>query len=224
MKHHSRTLSRLSALKIQNCNMGFKARVNKALAEAKELNKEKLEKFISELPTTVEEVNTLKTVRGADIIAECLAKGDTAQAAQHDSEKTYQRLYTQLRPMDHRANAMSAYRKKGVAGLRDYKAKVLKQAYYIKGKYPQFFAEEATKETLWEKIKKHIPFLKASVLVAILTQCTPVSGENQTQKIYDEYREGFRIGRLTTYGRLESNEIKAVMRKDSIRIYQTYQQ
>ena len=204
--------------------MGIKAKVNKAVKEATEVNKEMLDKFISELPATVEEVKTLKTVRGADIIAECLSNGDTAQAAQHDSEKTYKRLYTTLKPMDHRANAMTAFGRKGKAGLRDYKAKVMKQAFYIKGKHPQFFKEESNvKESIWEKIKKYIPFLKASVIVLILAQCIPVQGEDAAGKIYSEYREGFRVGRLTTYGRLESNEIKAVMRKDSIRIYQTYQ-
>lgn len=202
--------------------MGIKAKVNKAVKEATEANKEMLDKFIAELPATVEEVRSLKTVRGADIIAECLSKGDAAQAAQHDSEKMYKRLYTTLKPMDHRANAMTAFRRKGKAGLRDYKAKVMAQAYYIKGKYPQFFQEEV-KESIWEKIKKYIPFLKASAIVLILAQCTPVQGENSAGKIYGEYREGFRVGRLTTYGRLESKEIKAVMRKDSIRIYQTYQ-
>lgn len=206
--------------------MGYKTRINEAVKEATELNKEAFQKYLDSLPETVEEVKTMKIMSGADIVAECLAKGDTSGAAQHDSTKTYKRYYTTLRAMDHKANAMTAFRRKGQAGLKQYYNKVIRQAYYIKGKYPQFFKEDQgapeVKPTLWEKLRDKFTFKVtfSAFALTLLMQCGP--RHSHADDVYTEYIEGMRMQRIMINAKTLSSEIPAIIRKDSIRIYNMY--
>lgn len=129
--------------------MSKKNQIKRAMKAVKEDSEKVLREFIVSLPPMVEEVKELRIVKGSTVIAEELAKGRKEEAAKHDPDKEYKRLYTTLKIMNHEENARKAFRTKGIMGLQTYKQKVIDQYHYIKGKYPQLVhgtqEHEATK-------------------------------------------------------------------------------
>lgn len=130
---------------------------NKIKALAQE-DQEALDSFIAKLPVMVEERREVKTKMGSEIIQELKAKGKHEEAAKHDPEKEYRRLYVTLVEMDHKANAHKAFAKKGIKGLQQYERMVIDQAYRMKGKYPHLFpAGTGTKKPgFWQRLKDMI--------------------------------------------------------------------
>jgi len=98
-----------------------------------------LQEFIDSIPYMVHEINEIRKVKGSKIIEEELAKGNKDEADKHDPERMYTRQYTFFKEMDHNLGCRKAFKKKGNAGLMAYRAGVMKNYHYLRGKYPQIF-------------------------------------------------------------------------------------
>ena len=123
-------------------------------------DKEKaLQAFIDSIPEMVHEINEIRKVKGSKIIEEELAKGNKDEADKHDPERMYRRQYTFFKPIDHNIGCRKAFKKKGNAGLMAYRAGVMKNYHYLKGKYPQIFEGTQENDKLIGKKGKLLRFI-----------------------------------------------------------------
>lgn len=107
-----------------------------------ESEKEAFDKFIKDLPVSVEEVQQIRVMSGKKIIEELKEQGKHDEANLHDPNKEYKRLYTTLKKINHEENCKKIFQKKGVQGLVAYRNNIIKTNHYLRGKYPKLFKEE----------------------------------------------------------------------------------
>lgn len=213
--------------------MSTKPKVRKMIKEGIEVNKSELEKFIASLPDMVEEVKETRRVKGADLIKQLLSEGKKAEAAQHKPNLTYTRVTERLRQINHRENVMAIFKKSGAKGLVAYRNKVIKQAHYIKGKYPEIFPGTPEYQKKHGLFSNFMRWVGISSILFMVNSCTPTTASPanepkliivKEETILKIYKEGLRIGRLAAYSNRSKKQLEEIWRRDSAMIHNTLNQ
>ncbi|MEP7197259.1 MAG: hypothetical protein ABI851_12125 [Saprospiraceae bacterium] len=137
--------------------------IRSKVSEEELKSKINLKEWIAQLPPMVEETFHFRTITGQQYYDALIKGGQLDKANIVDLTKEYNERFVKLKEVDHNTLVPKIFAKKGANGLKKYYEDLVKQSYYIAGKYPQFAKTVEPKSKFKVSLKMNLDKVISSI-------------------------------------------------------------